>query len=212
MPRRYSVWKRSRMMRHNLQKSKSTCTCKCRRALRFPLAFQLAILQVKDYSVYGSTEGRWCGNFGQNSVSLGRPNAFSNRFNCRITTNLGKSAIAIWINKFREHDTIHRLNSKISMTLRHSGSPKCTGIPRNIIKVMESVAKISKSKGPKNLLANNSNNLNWAVPKCAIGIWRYKETFLYYTLLTSVKISQLQVKISRLRIKISGHRKKSTSS
>ena len=37
-------------------------------ACSFPLAFQLAILQVYDYYVYGLTEGCLCGNYGQKSV------------------------------------------------------------------------------------------------------------------------------------------------
>ena len=48
-----------------------------RRGPQFPLAFQLAILQVDDYSVYRSTEGRLCGIFGQNSVLPGHPNGLS---------------------------------------------------------------------------------------------------------------------------------------
>ena len=71
------------------------------------------------------------------------------------------------------------LNSKISITLRHSGSAKCTRIPRNITKVMESVVKSLKIQRPKRSPANDSNNLIWAVPKCMIGIWRSEETHIY---------------------------------
>ena len=81
---------------------------------------------------------------------IGTHERFSNRFSCRLATTPGKSTIAMWINKFREHEAIHSLNSKISMTLRHSGSSKCTGIPRKkITKVMESVARGLKIKRPK---------------------------------------------------------------
>ena len=144
---------------------------------QFPLAFQLAILQVDDYSVYGSMEGRPCGNFGPNSVLSGHQNAFSNRFSCRLATTPGKSAIAMWINKFREHGAIHNLNSKISMTLRHSGSSKCIGTPGNITKVMESVAKSLKVKRSKKSPCKRFQQHDLSRAECMIGIWRSEETF-----------------------------------
>ena len=103
-------------------------------------------LQVDDYWKYMNQWKAVCWKFGQNSVISGHPNAFSNRFSCRLATTPGKSAIAMWINIFREHGAIHNLSSKISslnceFKLEIFGSSKYTGTPGNMTKLMESVAK-----------------------------------------------------------------------
>ena len=44
-----SVWKQYRMIRLNLEKASPCARANARRGLQFPMAFQLAILQVHDY-------------------------------------------------------------------------------------------------------------------------------------------------------------------
>ena len=81
------VQKQSRMIILHLQKSKATCTCKCTTRSAVSIAFQLAILQVEDYSVYGSRKGRLCRNFRQKAILSGHQNTFSKHFNCRLANS-----------------------------------------------------------------------------------------------------------------------------
>ena len=96
------------------KKASSRARSSARRGLQFPLALQLVTLglHVDEVSVYVLMEDLLCGNFGQNSALAWHQNAFSSRFSCRLATTPGKSVIAMWINKFREHGAIYNSNSE----------------------------------------------------------------------------------------------------
>ena len=46
-----------------------------------------------------------------------------------------------WVNKFRNHGTVHNLNSKDTNRQSHSGRPKSSRAPHNVAAVRDSVAR-----------------------------------------------------------------------
>ena len=73
--------------------------------------------------------------FRQNSIHAAQLQ-FKERLGCReFPVN---SIIYRWVNKFRTHGTVHNLNRKITNRQSHSGRPKSSRTPHNVVAVRDS--------------------------------------------------------------------------